>query len=954
MSIAQPTVLILLVFALGMVWYVGFPRHKFRRRRDTISLALRTTIVILIALALAGLQVVQEVEKQAIIFLVDASDSVGVETREAQLEFIQEAVADKPIDDEWGIIVFGGNAVIDKPLSAVTEVSPIRSTVLTGNTDIAEAMQTAISLFSANARRRIVILSDGVSTIGNPIAKAQLAQASGVEVSYVTFFRESAPDVRITELEAPARVTEGQEFDISIGIEAEEAGQAQLLLYSGGRLIQDDMLDLQSGTTRFTLTRTSSESGFLDFTAQIIPVGGGDDFTQNNQLATFSEVVGPPRVLVIASDGIETEYLLPALENVGVEVDIRAPDSIPAETSALADYKSVIVVNVPASDFTTRQMERLDSYVRDLGGGLVFIGGPESYGPGGYFETPLEATLPVETRIKDQQRIPQLTIVYLIDRSGSMSVSDDTGIPNIELAKRAIDLSINFLEPTDRAGIGTFDSGGAWVARIQDVDDTRRLQNLVGTLRPGGGTDILAGLNMVQSDMAREESERKHLILLTDGESNRTGLLATTESLFIDNNVTTSVIALGGGTPILRQMSEVGNGNYHRLDDISKMPSIFAQETVLATRSYIIEDPFTPLLASSSPIVDGITGTPTLNGYVATTAKNTAQVILTAPEPFADPLLVSWQYGLGRSIAFTSDATARWATNWVDWASYTRFWTQAISWTITESATNNIETRIIMQGDSAQILVDARSDSGEFLNNLQLIASVVTPDNENERVVLQQTAPGRYEATFSPEDEGSYFVAINGSGQVDGEAVNFNEINGWVMSYSPEYNQTEPDATLLTRIANLTGGQAMNDDPSLVFAETTEPRTANAPVAPFLLLVAMLLLPFDIAVRRLLITRSDIRHLREWMARRRDSDAVQPERVSSLIDARNRVREQHEASSTIATLKRNRDNTPTDTPDIPTPTAPPKPSPTQPRNVRTGEGSTVSSLLKRKKADDGE
>jgi Ca-activated chloride channel family protein len=267
----------------------------------------------------------------------------------------------------------------------------------------------------------------------------------------------------------------------------------------------------------------------LNFTAQIVPLGADgervDAFSQNNQLASFTQITGAPRVLVVASDESEISALVPAMTQAGLQADVVTPSQLPADVVGLADYRSVIIANVPASDLNDQQMIAVDSWVRELGGGLVFIGGPDSFGPGGYYETTLEDTLPVETQIRDQQRIPQLTIVYLIDRSGSMAVTDDNGIPNLELAKRAIDLSLELLQPTDRAGVATFDTGGAWVANLQDVEDRRAIQALVGSLRPGGGTDILSGLSLVQVPLRDEPSERKHLILLTDGETNPSGLV---------------------------------------------------------------------------------------------------------------------------------------------------------------------------------------------------------------------------------------------------------------------------------------------------------------------------------------------------------------------------------------------------------------------------------------------
>lgn len=966
MSFASPNTLWLLLIILPIVWYIGYPRIAFRRRRDSISLALRTILMILIVLALAGIQIVRQVDRLAVVFLVDASDSIGTELRDAQVEYIQNAVIDKPVDDEWAVVVFGANAAIDTPFISVSDVPPIQSTVLGSNTDIAEAIQTAISLFPADARRRIVVLSDGIQTIGNAEAKARLAEASGVEISYVLFARPETSDVRIAEFTSPARVNEGQEFDINVAIVADEATTATLLFYSGNQLIDEADVTLLAGRNNYTLTQVSDATGFLNFSAQIVVEGEGDTFFQNNTLGTFSQVVGQPRVLLVSTNATETANLLPALQGAGLIVDVVNPTNLPADTGALAVYESVIIANVPALDFSTQQMARLQSYVRDLGGGLVFVGGPDSYGPGGYYQTAIEEILPVETQIRDQQRLPSLTIAYLLDRSGSMAASSDGIFTNLQLAQRAVNLSIDFLQPTDRAAIVTFESNGSLVAPFQDVLDRRALQNAVNSLGTGGGTDILAGLETAERYIATEETDRQHLILITDGGASPIRLVQTAERLNTQFGVTISVIAIGTSHPsFLSEIATVAGGNFHAVSNAAQIPNILAQETVLATRSYIEEGDISLTRTSNNPMLDGIGAVPILQGYIATTERATAQVILRSPEPFADPILTTWQYGLGRTVAFTSDATGRWASNWVGWSEFSRFWGQVVNYSITENAGNNIETQITMVDGIAQIEVDARAETGSFLNNLALQASIISPDNTSEIVRLQQIAPGQYSAEFEPDVEGSYYLAINGGGILDGEETRFNEVTGWVMSYSPEYAQTTPNEALLSDLATITGGSDLAETPSDTFITSQIPRTAAAPIWHWLIIAAMILLPFDIAIRRLIITRRDISRLRAWVGGSNDNPEDE-ERLSSLMAARNRAREKtgmgERDMSAVDALRRAKSNSQEKTSaTAETPSTPQIPRPLSTDNTdfrspapRGDSLGTVSNLLKRRKNEDND
>lgn len=908
MSFASPNTLLLLLIILPITWYVGYPRHAFRRKRDITSLTLRTVLMLLIVFALAGIQIVRQVDRLAVVFLVDASDSIGTDLREAQVDYIQDAIVDKPVDDEWAIIVFGANSAIDTPFINVSDVPPIQSTVLSNNTNIEDAIQTAISLFPGDARRRIVVLSDGIQTVGNAEAKARLAEASGVEISYVLFARPESSDVRISEFTSPARVNEGQEFDISISIESDEATTATLLIYSGNELIDEADVTLLEGTNSYTLRQVSENVGRLNFSAQLLVDGENDTFIQNNTLGTFSQVMGQPRILLLATDAVEIANLQPALEGAGLSVDVMHPANLSSDLGAIATYASIVIANVSAIDISEAQMRTLQTYVRDLGGGLVFVGGPESYGPGGYFQSTMEEIMPVETQIRDQQRLPRLTITYLIDSSGSMSMSGDGIFTNLDLAKRSVNLSIDFLQPTDRAAVITFEADGALVAPYQDVGDAELLKRGVNSIGAGGGTDILAGLLTARGYLAIEETDLQHLILITDGGAAPNNLVRTSERMHEELGVTLSVIAIGSGSAgFLEDMAEAAEGNYHAVQQISQIPNILAQETVLATRTYIQEGVIPLTRVSNSPMLDGIAGVPSLQGYVATAERDTAQVVLRSPEPFADPILATWQYGLGRTVAFTSDATGRWASDWVAWGDFSRFWGQVVNYSITENASSNIETHIEMRDGIAYVEVDARSESGAFINNLSLQASVIAPDSQAEIVRLQQTAPGQYSAEFEPDVEGSYYLAINGSGAIDGEDSRFNEVTGWVMSYSPEYAFTDTNEALLTDLANITGGSNLADTPSDTFITTQIPRKAAAPIWQWMILLAMILFPFDIAIRRLIITRRDLQRLRVWLSRT-DPDAPQEERISSLMEARNRAREKtamgEQDASTIDALRR--------------------------------------------------
>lgn len=884
MRFATPLALLLLLALVPYLVVVGRPKVAYRRRRDTFSLVLRLLLIALIVLGLAGLQTVQAADKLAVVFLVDSSDSISAAMKQTAETYVRDAMGKMTPDDRAGIVVFGKNALVDRPLTNVKDPGIIASTPIRLETDMAEALRLGLAMFPSDAARRIVILSDGLETTGNAAEVAKLAAAQGVQIDYVPLQRKQGAEILVSDVRAPSKVNAGEEFDLDITIESQTETNAIITVLSGGTVVTSDVRSLRTGSNSFTIPLRAPAQGFNSLEVKVDPVGGAgsanDTFYQNNALATFTEVGGPPRLLLVTENPQEIAVLLPVLQGAGYQVDVVAPNDLPIGLAPLAAYKGVIMANVSATNLTETRMRTLQTYVRDLGGGLITIGGPNSYGVGGYFQTPLEEMLPVEMQIKDQKRVPSLTMIYVIDRSGSMEVIGPSGVTNLELGKEASRRSVNFLFERDQAGVLSFDSDPQWLVPIQRVVNRSAIISQIGRLRPGGGTDIFAAVKQIEAVAPKIDTNLKHVILLTDGGADPAGVLESVQRMHDLYGVTVTAIGIGTDVPaFMRDIPRVGGGSYYNLRDLSTIPQIFAAETVLATRSYIEEYEFVPgLSAPNNPIMKGITTMPPLLGYVATTAKDTATVVLREGK-FNDPILATWQYGLGRTVAFTSDATARWAKNWMSWSDYQRFWTQLIRSTIVEGTNSALETRVELRNGKAVLVVDARRPDGSLINGLTLDASVVDPRLGSQAINLRQVAPGRYEAEFDPATEGAYFLRVAGSGEAGAEGVA--QTAGWVLSYSPEYRIRDTDLDLLGQMATLTGGRSIVEKPELAFAHTIRAEQAATSLWPWLLLLALLLLPFDIAIRRIILTPTDIVKLRAWLSHRLGLDRRQTETASA-------------------------------------------------------------------------
>ncbi|RME41699.1 MAG: VWA domain-containing protein, partial [Caldilineae bacterium] len=693
MTFGNPWALLLLGLAPLLLFISRGRLIHLSPLRRRLALALRLLLLVLLVLALADARRLRSADDLSVVFLVDVSDSMPPAARETALAFIRDALQAKPPDDTVGVIAFGANALVEElPRRNLPRLS-LDSTPNPAYTNFADAIRLGMALFPAEAPKRLVLLSDGQNNLGDARAAARLAAAAGIELDALQIEAPAGPEVRLSRLDAPGTLHQSERFDLSLTVESNTATQTEVQLFADGQLVARQTVNLQAGENRFVFPMVAGEQGFSTFRARLVPAA--DTRPQNNRLDAFSRIEGPLRVLLVSARPAEGEALRAALEAAGLQVEPVAPPQMPADPLTLSEYAAVVLVNVPAPALSPAQLSLLQVYVRDLGGGLVAVGGPESYGAGGYFQTPLEETLPVNMALKDRERLPGMTMLMVIDKSGSMASAGTQGMGGprkVELAKEAIYRAVDLLAPWDRVGVVAFDNAARWVVNPVPVVDVPAIKDAVGTIRASGGTDILAGLQAAAGAMTDETSRVRHIVLLTDGGADPTGIPELVDNL-VAEGVSVSVVAIGDDyAPFLEDVARRGNGRFHFARDAATIPQIFAQEAVLALKAYLIEEEFTPRLTAASPILQGIPALPNLFGYVATEPKQTAQTVLVSERD--DPLLAQWQYGLGRSVAFTSDATGRWGKAWVGWADFARFWGQAVRWTIVEGAAGNLEARV--------------------------------------------------------------------------------------------------------------------------------------------------------------------------------------------------------------------------------------------------------------------
>ena len=965
MTFTSPLLLLLLLI-LPLVAWMGWPSHGLGRSRESLSLFLRLIIVVCLVFAIAGLEIVQQGRNLAVVFLVDVSDSMPRPAIGAEIEYVRNAIQAAGPDDRSAVVLFGADALVERSMSAGRELGAVTSTPVTNQTDLAGAMRLGLALFPSEAARRMVILSDGGQTSGDAVAAAELAAASGVQIVSVPFVNQPGSEASVTAVDAPASLRSGDKFDLNVSIQASQAEPSVVRVLVGDKIVYEQTRVLRPGLQTFSLPLVAGAPGFVNYAVQIAPQK--DVYYQNNQMDAFSQVLGPPRILLVAPaagmaepNGLprpdEYSALLQALRAGGFSVDLSTPDLMPATRAGIAQYNSVVLVDVPASMLTIGQMENIQTYVRDLGGGLVAVGGPTSYGVGGYYDTPLEAALPVDMQIKDEKRRPSLAIVFIIDHSGSMSETSG-GVEKLELAKEAAARSVQLLFPTDRVGVITFDDTASWVVPMTDLSKSRAVLAAIGSIQVGGGTDILAGVQAMAAVLPSDPAKVKHVILLTDGGADPAGIPELVKQLNSGDNITFSTVAVGrDAAPFLKDLAVIGGGRYHFTTDAGSIPSIFTEETTLAMRAYIVEQPFVPKLANPSPILAGIQAVPHLYGFVATSPKDLAQVILQSDK--GDPILAAWQYGLGRSVAFTSDATGHWGRDWVQWQGFATFWAQAVRYTLGDLSDTALEMNVGLDGNQAKqarLTLDVRGRAGEFLNGYQILSNVVAPNGEVQAVTLRQVAPGRYETFFDPKEQGVYLMRFSGQPADGKSGESFAQTTGWTLSYSPEYRSIASNPDLLLRLAAITGGNVASANPADAFLHNLEASRAASLIWPWLLGLAALLLPLDVASRRLILTRQDLAHfsqvLKTRLQPRKSSGAAvaaQSPQMAALFQAKDRAHDGLKTAPEDTLASKIGQAAAIENLSVEPPALIPPPAEVQPANSPEAPATTAASLLAHKK-----
>ncbi len=923
-SFDSPIWLVLLA-TIPLVWWLGQRSlGAMGRVRRLFVCALRSLIVALLVLAVAEMEIVRSTDRVAVIYLLDQSSSVPPEDRAAMIQYVDAAIAEhRTPRDMAGVIVFGHEAGIEVPPSdeQIRIAQRVESRLDPTFTDIGAAIKLAEATFPHDAAKRIVLVSDGNQNLGNALDEAQVASAAGIGIDVLPVRYLARSEVLVEKITVPPDIRKGQPFDLRVVVNNTNdtgtvGGRVRVLQRTSDQPIElsSEHVDLAPGKNVFNIRQEIDQPDFYTYEAQFVPDNPADDaMSQNNRATTFTHVRGSGRVLLIESfeNAGEHEHLATRLRKSNLEVTVQPDNQLFQSMAELQAFDTVILANVPRSDgedaarlthFNEDQMKMLVRNTELTGSGLVMLGGPNSFGAGGWTNTAIEAAMPVDFQVKNLKVVPSGALMIVLDRSGSMSGE------KLAMSKQAAIAAVRTLGERDQVGVIAFDGQYEWIVPLLRVGDNNRAVTRIAAIGNGGGTNLMPGMLEGYRALSKVDAAIKHMIVLTDGRTEGSGY----PELAAQNRrkrITTSAVAVGDDADLdlMDHVAIGGGGKFYKVDNPRVIPRIFMKEAMRVSRSVIYEkaEGFQPVVRYPHEIVSGLTGPlPPLTGFVRTTLKTNPLVeqVLVAPvdsEEANSTVLATWPYGLGRAVAFTTDDGARWATQWTAWPDYDKFFSQLVRWSmrpVNDNGKFTIATDV--EGNRVKVFVTALDAQDEFLNFLSLTGSVVGPDAEPREIKLEQISPGRYVGDFEANETGSYFAMLSPGPGLSPIRAGIN------VPYSAEFREREGNVTLLESMAELTppGGRpglvmqgTLSDRRGMSklmevdgFRRDLPPAARRQGVWHLLVFAAGCLFFFDIFLRRVAVSFSWAPRVaalgRDWLLRRKQ--AVQPTEYMDRLRSR--------------------------------------------------------------------
>lgn len=827
----QPVYLWLLLL-LPLLWIFSFRSLSgLGNWRRLAALVLRSSVFLLIVLALAEAQFLKTHDRMTVIYLLDQSASIPQAQREAMVDYVKTAVSEFRDDarrDRAALIIFGRNANIEVPpleadLPVVGQLESLFD-LRTDATNLAAALKLAQATFPEDSSRRIVLITDGNENMGDAEAIARLLSEDGVGIDVVPVTLGDRPEIFVERVTLPSDIRKGQPFEVRAvvnnvtpaGAEGKAVSGKLRLSRRAGQTVEvlsEQTVQLDPGKNVFPIANDIDQPDFYEYEAQFVPDDVTNDvMTQNNRATAFTHVLGEGHVLLIEDWDArgEFDYLVERLRSLNIQVTVQASNELFTSLAELQRYDSVILANVPRSsgnesgvtNFSDAQIEMLVRNCQDMGCGLLMLGGPNSFGAGGWTNTELEKAMPVDFQIHNSKVVP-------VGALGMVMHASEMAQGNF-WQKKIGEEALKALGDQDFCGVIHWTGREEWLwgnpqGLVPVGPNRRRMLMMLSRMTPGDMPDFDPSLRLAAAGFRQcQAAAVKHMIVISDGDPSPASNGVLQE--FVDQGIKITTVAVGTHGPAghteLQRIARATNGKYYVVNNPQALPRIFQREARRVARPLVKESVVQPQIVNRHEILRGVDAPiPPIRGFVLTSVKQNplVEVLMRSPEPANETnstLLAAWTYGLGRAAVLTTDAGKRWANGWTAWDGYDKLFSQMVRWSMRPTGDQgNFRVATETVDGKVRVIVTALDKDDELLNFLNMSASVVSPDMESQSLVLDQTAPGRYVGEFASDQSGSYFLTlVPGSGHSPVRT-------GINVPYSQEFRDRESNIELLERLA---------------------------------------------------------------------------------------------------------------------------------------------------------
>lgn len=795
------------LLVLGLILLAVECFLAYRAGGSFYPLVFRLVTLSGVVLAIVNPRIFRATEGMDVILGVDFSRSVGQEGKDAAMHSLEEARRFRGVQTRTGLLFFGREPAWEFFPRADFPLTDFAPEVGREETDVQAALQAAVAQIGEGRQGRILLVSDGNENRGETSRVVPLLRSRGVPVWVLPVgSSQGTNEIYLSDLLLPRQVDSAESFEIRGAIESLREASARVKLLRNGVLQREETVALREGTNWVTFRESLKDRG--SHTYELLVESREDTLPENNLLQGVVEVKGAPRVLYLRSQKDSQRFFSRVLAVQGYSVVDALPEDGSLSLPEIATFDLLVLDNVPAYRLTQSKMEAIESYVRDLGGGLVVIGGSQSYGAGGYYRTPLERILPVEMRPPSRLDLPHVALLFVVDKSGSMGGGPE-GATKLDLAKAAAIAAADLLNPTDQIAILAFDAAWDWVLPFRQVGKGEWISERLSSLQSDGGTDLYKAMVEAYRVFSTKPAAIRHILVLSDGLTDKGDFRSLVQKMMREG-ISVSTVAVGrdADLALMGEIAKTAKGRAYVTADPRAIPQIFTTETLLVSRDLLVEKLVYPRVTAHVGPLKGFSQkrVPPIRGYVLTHPKSRAELLMRAEE---DPLLVSWRYGLGSVVAFTSDLSGRWGREWVKWEDFPQWASQVARSAMKRTSEHRVRIEFQPEGNELKAVADLLSKEGGFINHLKLKGILTGPDQATLVRPLYQIAPGRYESSFSASRRGVHFLTIYEEGEKGGGPFPLATVP-FIAPYPREYRDLKPNMTLLSRVAEETGGEVLD------------------------------------------------------------------------------------------------------------------------------------------------